>query len=388
MTVAAIAQGLVSGLAERIALRGNASPQVDDVAQPPVRGEAARDDTALAGLSGDRCHAAQAAPRVIVAPPQGVVRLCQQRGADYRTDSGQGSQDGHVTLLFWLPRRWLLGIALRRAELVEERVELRARLGELLVDHDEAFREQPHVHLCDARRGRIDGQRALLQLAFQRGAVEAPDTVFFQQLVVGRHAHAARGRRGRHALPQVQCPGLGEICHGVVELRVAAPQLLAHLVAEPHALALELLGDARPLAQFDDERIGRFHLVEGVRIAAQRRRQHPRVAAVILRTGWRVAIAEPVQLLGIDRVHRQAVRQQALHDRPARRLDRHADCLPRCIRGAVRDARHHLRQARTAMRERTFLANPSRTVEDAHVVRARSPVHPNEPLQLCHVASL
>ena len=105
MTVAAIAQGLVSGLAERIALHGNASPQVDDVAQPPVRGEAARDDTALAGLSGDRCHAAQAAQRVIVAPPQGVVRLCQQRGADYRTDSGQGSQDGHVTLLFCLSRR-------------------------------------------------------------------------------------------------------------------------------------------------------------------------------------------------------------------------------------------------------------------------------------------
>ena len=139
MTVAAIAQGLVSGLAERIALRGNASPQVDDVA-----------------------------------PPQGIGRLCQQRGADYRTDSGQGLQDGHVTLLFWLPRRWLLGIGGRRRELVEEPVELRLRRGELLVDHDEAFREQAHMYLGGARCGSIDGQRVLLQLALQRGAVEAP----------------------------------------------------------------------------------------------------------------------------------------------------------------------------------------------------------------------
>ena len=120
---------------------------------------------------------------MVVSPAQGVVRLREQRGGDYRTDSGQGSQDGHVALFLLLPRRRLpagAGFGIRVAEPAEERLELRLRPGDLVVEHGEPLREQAHVRLRGAHRGRVDVQRALRQPVLQGGAVEAPDAVLLQ----------------------------------------------------------------------------------------------------------------------------------------------------------------------------------------------------------------
>ena len=101
----------------------------------------------------------------------------------------------------------------------------------------------------------------------------------------------------------------------------------------------------------------------------ERRRQHPSRR----RTGWRVAVAEPVQLLGIggpgyaSRLSTTGPRGVSMPVSPGA--------------SAVLSAMHAtICQARTAMRERTFLANPSRTVEDAHVVRCAIPSPPQRTI--------
>ena len=107
--------------------------------------------------------------------------------------------------------------------------------------------------------------------------------------------------------------------------REVAPELLAHAVGEAIALGAEVLGDARPLAQFDDDGIGDRQLPEAVRIGAQGRGHHFGVAAVVLGAGQREAVAEAIHLLRIDGVHLEAALDQRLDHGAVRHLDRDLD---------------------------------------------------------------
>jgi hypothetical protein len=55
--------------------------------------------------------------------------------------------------------------------------------------------------------------------------------------------------------PKFEEPVGGQILADRQGLRVIAPRLLAHPVAEPVAFLLQLFGHARPLAQLDDHRV-------------------------------------------------------------------------------------------------------------------------------------
>ncbi len=105
-------------------------------------------------------------------------------------------------------------------------------------------------------------------------------------------------------IPQRHRPRRREVVFDhLVERRVVAPQQVAHAVGQPHPLALEFVVGPRPLAQFDDHRGGRLHAPQALWVGAQRRGQHARVAAVVLGARRRVPVAEPVELLRVDRVH-------------------------------------------------------------------------------------
>src|SRR3954454_13966776 len=64
-------------------------------------------DTTLAAASGYRRHAGQRPQGLMVARRQRPAGLDQQSGADDPPDPRQGTQDRHVALLWWLPRRCL-----------------------------------------------------------------------------------------------------------------------------------------------------------------------------------------------------------------------------------------------------------------------------------------
>jgi hypothetical protein len=86
------------------------------------------------GASGHRRDAAQIAQSVVVSPAQGFPSLCEQRGEDDSSDSGQGSEDRRVMLLHWLPRLALLAAgaaAPSRPAAAASSLVIRLRLGML-----------------------------------------------------------------------------------------------------------------------------------------------------------------------------------------------------------------------------------------------------------------
>ena len=157
--MAAAAQRLILGAADRVAVGRDASPVGGGVAQPVVGSQTAHDEQALARTPGDRRHPAETAKRVVVPPPQRVVTLGQQRSEDAGADAEQREQDGRVGRQWG--RRWRgLGGRVRvfrrcgLGELVHQSVELAARVTELPVDQHEAFGEEPHM-----RGGGLGGAR-------------------------------------------------------------------------------------------------------------------------------------------------------------------------------------------------------------------------------------
>ena len=82
-----------------------------------------------------------------------------------------------------------------------------------------------------------------------------------------------------------------------------------------------------------------------------------------------------------DRVDGEAVLQQALDNRPAGRLDRHAD-FARVARRERQQPVRHLRQARTTMLELPFPELLPGGIKHARLMFLRSPVDTREPLQL------
>jgi len=170
-------------------------------------------------------------------------------------------------------------------------------------------------------RGHRD--RWLTEDGQHRWGIELANAVLPEQPRQRRLAQARRLGRGRRHAPQRQDP-LG--CHVIAQrekLRVVTPELLANPVAQARALALELLGQARPLAELDHARVAGQHAAEQVRIGAQSGRCDPGIAPIVLGPGDADAVAQPVELLGIDRVHGKAAVQQGIHHRSVRHLDGH-----------------------------------------------------------------
>jgi hypothetical protein len=87
---------------------------------------------AFAAAPRHRGDAGQGAQRMIISFAQRLRGLAEQRGEDDPSDARQGSQDRHVALLGFLPRRIFLSAF---GELVGEFVEPAMRQLDLLVHH-------------------------------------------------------------------------------------------------------------------------------------------------------------------------------------------------------------------------------------------------------------
>ena len=171
--MAAFAQFGITSAAYWIVLNGGARPMINGGPQAHVTGLPHDDYAAFAAAPGHRRNPAQTAQSVIISSTQGLPRLGEQRGEDDPSDSRQGPQDRHVTLLRALPRFGFLGAG----QLAAEDVELAVRRLDLLV-HE----LQPHRHGTDMSSGRLgraasDRERRLPQQAQRRVGVDAADAM-------------------------------------------------------------------------------------------------------------------------------------------------------------------------------------------------------------------
>ena len=151
-------------------------------------------------------------------------------------------------------------------------------------------------------------------------------------------------------------------------------------------LSLEIAVGPGEFSQLQDQGILRLEAAERLRVGAQRRREDQSVTTVVLGAGHREAVAEPIELLRVDREDSKAVLQQGIDQHAVRRLDRN--------RHRTRLALAKLHQPRDQGR------NPLATVleavllrpaidQRAHLVLPVPPVDSNEDpeRQLFHTTS-
>ena len=252
-------------------------------------------------------------------------------------------------------------------------------LAELSVDEREPRGERLDMGARRLGRSGGDEDRRCVQALEHAGGVDAPDAVALEQPGDGGLAHPSGLVRARHERPQVEEPVGASVVGDVEDLRIVAPQLLAHAVGEPGAFRGEVLGDARELAQFDNHRIDRRQAAEAARIGPERVTEHLGIAAVVLGPGWREAVAEAVELLRVDGMDGKAALDQAFHHRPMGHLDCHMD-------RAGRPARHleypigQLGEPCTAVSKAALPDFAASGIQQTDVMRLGRPVDAYEPV--------
>ena len=257
---------------------------------------------------------------MVVSASQSVCSLCEQRGKDGPGDAWQRIEDRGVTLLVFLPRCGfpvLLGNRLR--EHFAEPVELPPGVGELTVDEP-----YPIDQAADAgRRGldcvRRNCQSALAQLAQYMGRTEAADAVVLEYPGDGLLTHIGSHLGRRHSLEQIEKPVRTDIVSELQHLWIIAPELMLEAVGETDVLNLELLVNARPFPELDDDGLGDGAFAECSHVGPEAVRQHIGVTAVVLDPSDREAKA--VELFGVDGINVETALEQGLDDRPVRCFD-------------------------------------------------------------------
>jgi hypothetical protein len=121
------------------------------------------------------------------------------------------------------------------------------------------------------------------------------------------------------------------------------------------------------------------HRPKGLRIGAQRVPDDPRVASIILGTGRREAVAEPVHLLWIDRIDWKPPLDEQFDQCPARHLDAHGHGRGIAARTPKQRIDKGL-QVGHGMFDLAPLTHLTVPVEHAHFVRLRRPINSHKPL--------
>lgn len=85
------------------------------------------------------------------------------------------------------------------------------------------------------------------------GSAETADAIPFEKLGDRCLADTSSLVGCRHGLPKIEQPLCPEILLELEHRWEVAPELLSHAICEAIALGAEVLGDARPLAQFDED---------------------------------------------------------------------------------------------------------------------------------------
>ena len=157
--------------------------------------------------------------------------------------------------------------------------------------------------------------------------------------------------------------------------------MLANPIGQTGALLLQFVGHARPLAQLDHHRIIDRKAAEGLTIGAHCAAKHTGVTAIILGASDGEAIAESVELLGIDGKDKEGMIEKHLHHRPVRGLDRHCDLTRRGF-GLLKQPIAQLRKSGSVMREVALIHMSPFDIEQADAVVLRCPIDPDKPLHI------
>jgi hypothetical protein len=292
--VPAATEFLVGETGSGIALGMGAGGVVDGVAEPGVNGAAHTDSALIAALLGDRGGAGEGAKGVVVSLFEGLRGLGEHRGDGNGTDSWDGVKDLDVTVLalLWVRRGFGEGgnevftPALAGGELGVGGLELGDGEGDVAADAREGAGSERELGSAEDAEEVIGGQAAdavALEEGLDPGLAEGA-------LVVG-------GGCDGEEVPEPGFVGRWGECE---EGGSGAKEVFAEAVGGLAEDGLEFVLGAAGLAEFDGEGVEGVEFAEEVEVGAEGVGEDVGVAAVILGAGEGVAVAEAVELLGVD----------------------------------------------------------------------------------------
>ena len=353
MAVASTSKFGVFRPATRIVLHGNSRPVVDGVGEAGMASLSSEDDTALSGLFGYGRNSCQTAQGGVIASPQSIPGFCEQRGEDGPSHSRQGCEDLRVMLLL-LPRLGFLG----RNEASREGLDPAVSVFDLPIEQSQARNKRSDMGArgFDSSGGDLD--RRLTQVLEDSDSVEASDAMPLEQFDYRRLAQTACFLWCRCGFPEFEQPLGSKVIFKFEQGREVTPELFSQAIGEAVAFDAEVFGDARPLAQFDDDRVDEREQAKATRISAQGGSHDLGVAAVILGAGHREPITEAVHLFRVDRVNIETALDQRLDHRAVRDFDRDIDLAG--LGGSARRYQPscHLGEAFAAVLEKFFTDFP------------------------------
>src|SRR6516164_3389680 len=209
-------------------------------------------------------------------------------------------------------------------------------------------------------------------------SVETTYAVVLEYASDGFLTHIGSLLRRRYGLEQIEEPGCTNVIGKLQHLRIIAPELVPEAVGETTALNLELLVDARPFSELDDNGLSDGKLAESPHIGPEAVRQHIGVTAVVVGAGDREAIAKAVELLGVDRINVEATLEQGLDDRPMRRLDADMD-IARLATARLQQPGNHVGETGPTVRELPLSDFLACVVIQRNDMLLRCPINTHQP---------
>src|SRR2546425_524366 len=176
MAMSPCAQRCVVRATRWIFLRAGARPVVARIAQPHITGIAHGDRAASPTLFRDRRDAHGGAQYVIRSIDQRLRGLSEHPGGDARPDSWHGADNGDVSMLALVPRRYSL-----RLEGIEQPLEVALGVAALRRDEVHTRQQQLHVRGDGLHHTRCGIDTGVLQHFMDLPRLEPADAVRAQQ---------------------------------------------------------------------------------------------------------------------------------------------------------------------------------------------------------------
>jgi hypothetical protein len=316
MTVPAATLSSVEGLASVVVLNAGTGPMVDGVAKTWITGAAHEDDSAFTAPAGDGSESGVSAERVVVSFGERLRSLREHRGADESSRAWKREKDLDVAMLpTFTFRRYLT------AELLKHIVDPLATVSKLLAGELESGQQK-----LSMLGGGLESTWGELEALLSQGEAEllggdAADSMLSQdagELIFSQPTREVRGWSLEEQSPQ---PRLVRAGRELEELREESMQLSPELVGEAPEFFVELRVDPAQLSESNDEWLIDAEFPEMVDIGAKRVRQDEGIEAVVLGAGHGMAVAEAVELLGIDGIDVNATLEQGFDDGAVGQLD-------------------------------------------------------------------
>src|SRR5450432_888690 len=328
-------------------------------------------------LPRDRRDPYQSAQLMIISLLERLSGLAEHRGGDIHSDSGQGTKDGHVTMLDSIRVvGWLF-------QFIEQAFNRLARFMALLVDQLQSRKKHPHMRLRSTRDTIRHVHRWFLKE--------------FAHLLCGPFANAMRFENRpdfcqtqkfrffwrRRSVKQRNEPFVGVDASQFEQLRKDPKHLLIETARYCAMLLTKLIVHMRKLPQLEQSRIPKLDLAVRRSIRAERFRNHECIASIILCTRHRVSIAKAIELLWIDAIDANASLKKRVDDRVPSRFDSDGETFGFAF-GKNHQSLDQRTHGRSVVRHRFIFHLLSLLIEHAHLMMRRAPIDSHKPSNFFH----